>query len=276
MKFGFRRKKKEMPDGLWMKCRGCSQMVYRKEVEENFQVCPKCDLYYPMTAPERIKLLLDPGSFEERFEGLKPTDPLKFNAGGKAYAEKLVEEQKKTGLKDAVIAGEGTMNGHPLAFGCTDSRFLMGSMGSVLGEKITRLIELAHARRVPLVIVSGSGGGARMQEAPLSLMQMVKTSAAIGRFQEAGGFFVSVLTNPTMGGVMASYATLGDVLVAEPKALLGFAGPRVIQQTIRQELPEGFQSSEFMLEHGMIDMIAERKSLKETLTKLIEYCRVES
>lgn len=264
--FAFR-KKKEMPSGIWTQCPGCKNMVLQKEVEDRHKVCPQCAHHFPMSADERVALLLDPGSFEEWDADLLSADPLGFPK----YAARLQTAREETGLKDAVITGGGAINARPVAFGCTDFRFFAGSLGSVVGEKLTRAIERAAERKIPLIIVSGSGGGARMQEAALSLMQMVKTSAALGRFQEAGGLYISVLTNPTMGGVMASYASLGDITIAEPKALIGFTGPRVIQQTIRAELPEGFQTSEFMLEHGMIDMIVPRADLKLALTKLIGY-----
>ena len=265
--FAFR-KKKEMPGGLWIQCPSCRNMVLQKEVDDRHKVCPQCAHHFPLAAEERIALLLDAGSFEEWDADLLATDPLSFPK----YQGRLESLREETGLTDAVMTGGGTVNGRRISFGCTDFRFFAGSMGSVVGERLTRAIERAAERKLPLVIVSGSGGGARMQEAAYSLMQMVKTSAALGRFQEAGGLFISVLTNPTMGGVMASYASLGDVTIAEPKALIGFTGPRVIQQTIRADLPEGFQTSEFMLEHGMIDMIVPRGDLKLALTKLVEYC----
>ena len=267
--FAFR-KKKEMPEGLWTQCPSCKNMVLQKEVDDRHKVCPQCAHHFPMTAQERIELLFDEGAFDEWDADLLSTDPLQFTSG-KSYKDQLVRSRTATGLKDAAVTGTGRVGGRSLAFGCTDFRFLAGSLGSVVGEKLTRAIEKAHERKIPLVIVSGSGGGARMQEGALSLMQMVKTSAALARFQGAGGLYISVLTNPTMGGVMASYASLGDVTIAEPKALIGFTGPRVIQQTIRAELPEGFQTSEFMLEHGMIDMIVPRGDLKLALTKLMEY-----
>ncbi len=197
-------------------------------------------------------------------------DPLKFR-GPSDYPAKIKKDQKSTGLKDAVVVGEGLLNNRKVAFGATDSRFIMGSMGSVVGEKLTRIIEFADQKKLPLIIVSGSGGGARMYEGLISLMQMAKTSAALDRFNKNGGLFISVLTNPTMAGIMASFASLGDIIIAEPKALIGFTGPRVIQQTIKQDLPEGFQSSEFLLEHGLIDKIVERHDMKDTLLELISY-----
>jgi len=264
------RKKKEMPGGLWLRCPGCSNLQYRRAVEQKLNVCPECNFHLEISAPERIAILLDEGTFEERFGDMAPLDPLGFVAR-RPYKERLAEAQKATGLKDACVTGTGKLDGVDVVFGCTDSRFLRGSMGSVVGEKITRAIELATEKRVPLIFVSGSGGGARMDEGVLSLMQMAKTSAALARYDDAGGFFVSVLTNPTMGGAMASFAALGDVLIAEPKALLGFAGPNVIKETIKADLPEGFQTSEFLLERGFLDMIVSRIDLKSTIAKLMRY-----
>lgn len=264
------RKKKEMPGGLWLRCPGCSNMQYRRAVEERLRVCPECSYHFEISAPERLAILVDEGTFEERFTGLSPTDPLGFVAK-KAYKDRLRAAQKATGLEDACIVGLGRIDGLEAVVGATDSRFLRGSMGSVVGEKIARAIELATERRVPFVFTSGSGGGARMDEGVLSLMQMAKTSAALARFDEQRGFFISILTNPTMGGAMASFAALGDVLIAEPKALLGFAGPNVIRQTIKRELPAGFQTSEFLLEHGLIDKIVHRPDLKETIARLLRY-----
>ncbi len=271
---GFRRirfrKKKEMPGGLWMRCPGCSNLQYRRAVEEKLKVCPECNYHFEISAPERIAMLVDAGTFEERFGDMAPLDPLGFVAR-KPYRERLEQAQQATGLKDACVVGTGKLDGIEIVFGVSDSRFLRGSMGSVVGEKITRAIELALERRLPFVFVSGSGGGARMDEGVLSLMQMAKTSAALARYDDAGGFFVSVLTNPTMGGCMASFAALGDVLVAEPKALLGFAGPNVIKETIRTALPDGFQTSEFLLEHGFLDTIVSRIDLRQTLARLLRY-----
>jgi acetyl-CoA carboxylase carboxyl transferase subunit beta len=271
---GFRkirfRKKKEMPGGLWIRCPGCLNLQYRRAVEERLHVCPECQHHFEISAPERIEQLADDGSFEERFDDLFPLDPLGFVAK-KPYAERLAQTQAKTGLADACVVGTAAIGGHAAVLGATDSRFLRGSMGSVVGEKIARAIELAGELARPFVFVSGSGGGARMDEGVLSLMQMAKTSAALARFGEQGGFFVSVLTNPTMGGAMASFAALGDVLIAEPKALLGFAGPNVIKETIKADLPEGFQTSEFLLAHGLIDLVVERPELKDTIARLLAY-----
>jgi len=263
-------KKKEMPDGLWTKCEGCGEIIYNKALEQNMKVCPKCNYHFVLGAQERISMLLDEGSFEEREISLKPLDPLVFK-GPRTYEEKLKQDQILTGLTEACVTGRGTINGKRVIFSVTDSRFIMGSMGSVVGEKITRAVEMSMNLRLPLVIVSGSGGGARMYEGMFSLMQMAKTASAIAKHSEAKVPYISVLTNPTMAGVMASFASLGDVVIAEPKALIGFTGPRVIEQTIRQRLPDGFQRSEFLLEHGLIDMIVHRKNLKAIVGQLIDY-----
>ena len=265
-------KKKEIPGGMWAKCPECGELLYKKKLKENLQVCQKCDHHFRVGAYERVEMLVDSGTFKEKYDDMQSKDPLKFK-GPSDYPSKMKRDQKTTGLREAAVVGEGEVNGRRIAFGVTDSRFIMGSMGSVVGEKITRLIEFADKEKLPLVIVSGSGGGARMYAGMLSLMQMAKTSAALERFNKNGGLFVSVLTNPTMAGVMASFASLGDIILAEPKALIGFTGPRVIQQTINKELPEGFQSSEFLLEHGLIDMIVARSELKETLFKLTDYLK---
>jgi acetyl-CoA carboxylase carboxyl transferase subunit beta len=245
-------------------------MIFKKEVEDRKKVCTECQYHFTITPQERIELMLDPGTWSELWAGLASVDALKFE-GDVSYRKKLATAEKETGQKDACVVGTGKMDGRELVFGLTDSRFMMGSMGSVLGEKVTRAFELATEKKLPLVFVSGSGGGARMFEGCLSLMQMAKTSAAIARHNEAGGLFISILTNPTMGGVMASFAALGDILIAEPKALLGFAGPRVIEQTIKQELPKGFQTSEFLLDHGFIDMVVPRARLKVEISRLISY-----
>lgn len=263
-------KKREIPEGLWSKCQQCNQPIYKKELEENFKVCPKCNFHFTLTAMERLQMLVEPDTFKEYDVDLSSVDPLVFT-GTKSYKQKLSEDQKATALKEAVISGEAEIYGKKTVLAITDSRFIMGSMGSVVGEKVTRAIEASIGKQLPLVIVSGSGGGARMYEGIYSLMQMAKTSAALYRHHKAGLLYISVLTNPTMGGVMASFAGLGDIIIAEPKALIGFAGPRVIEQTTRQKLPDGFQRSEFMLEHGLLDMIVQRKNLKETLHQLIDY-----
>ncbi|MBI2885495.1 MAG: acetyl-CoA carboxylase carboxyltransferase subunit beta [Candidatus Omnitrophica bacterium] len=266
----FGRNTKRFPPDLWSRCGGCGQLLYNKALEEDLKVCPKCDFHFLLTAPERLAQVIDAGTFDEWDADLSPMDPLNFR-GPARYAEKLQEAQRTCGMRDACITGAGMIGGHRVAFGVTDSRFLMGSMGSVVGEKLTRAIERGAESRRPVVIVSGSGGGARMHEGMLSLMQMAKTSAALMRLDEAGGFFISVLTHPTMAGVFASFASLGDLIIAEPKALIGFTGPRVIEQTIRQKLPEGFQRSEFLLEHGLLDLIVHRRDLKASLANLLAY-----
>jgi acetyl-CoA carboxylase carboxyl transferase subunit beta len=265
-----RLKKKEIPDGLWTKCEECGEVLYNKVLDENFKVCPKCDYHFILGAPERIKMLVDEGTFVEHDPDMVSNDPLDFK-GPKTYKEKLAQDQAATGLKDAVITGECEINGKKTLLAVTDSRFIMGTMGSLVGEKITRAIETATAKKLPVIIISGSGGGARMYEGMFSLMQMAKTCAALDYHHKAKLLYISVLTNPTMAGIMASFAGVGDVIVAEPKALIGFTGPRVIEQTIRQKLPPGFQKSEFCLDHGLIDMIIARKNLKNTLSNLIDY-----
>lgn len=265
------RKKRGVPEGLWQRCPGCQGMIFRKQAEKRLGVCPECDYHWYVSAQERIRQLLDDGTFEEWDAELLPADPLGF-ADKKPYAERLVAEQNRTGLRDAAVTGIGMIRARRVAFGVTDSAFIMGSMGSVVGEKLTRLVERATQQQLPLIIVSGSGGGARMHEGILSLMQMAKISAALARYDQAGGLFISVLTNPTMGGVAASFASLGDLIFAEPKALIGFAGPRTIQATIRIELPKGFQTSEFLLEHGFIDRIVRRGDLQSEIARAIDYC----
>ena len=266
-----RRKKRGVPEGLWIRCPDCSSAVFRKEAEKRMSVCPECGYHFYLSARQRIEQMLDEGTFEEWDTDLRPSDPLTFT-DKKAYADRLVAEQKRTGLVDAAITGKGRVRARPVAVGITDSAFIMGSMGSVVGEKLARLVERATEQDLPLIIISGSGGGARMHEGILSLMQMAKVSAALARYDQAGGLFISVLTNPTMGGVAASFASLGDVVFAEPKALIGFAGPRTIKATIRIELPEGFQTSEFLLEHGYIDRIVPRDRLKTEIARTIDYC----
>lgn len=263
-------RKRDLPGGLWMKCRGCTGLVYKKEVENRNMVCPECNYHYTLTPEQRIGLMTDDNSFREMWTGLAPLDPLEFK-GVSTYKDKIAQAQKETGRKDAAIVGTAKIDGKDVVFGMTDSRFLMGSMGSVVGEKVARAMELGAKERIPVIIVSGSGGGARMYEGCLSLMQMAKTSAAIARLDQQGGLFISVLTNPTMAGVMASFAALGDVVIAEPGALIGFTGPRVIEQTIRQSLPAGFQTSEFLLEHGFLDMVVHRQKLKEQIAAILGY-----
>ena len=263
-------RKKSVPAGLWTKCPNCQNVIFNKTLRENSLVCTKCDYHFIASAWDRIHQLLDEKSFKEINQNMRSLNPLKFS-GAKSYGDKIKQDQRKTGLKEACITGVGRIDGGEVAIAVTDSRFIMGSMGSVVGEKITCLIESAIEKKLPLVIVSGSGGGARMYEGMLSLMQMAKTSVAIAKLQKAKLPFFSVLTNPTMGGVMASFASLGDIIIAEPRALIGFAGPRVIEQTIRQKLPKDFQTSEFLLEHGLIDMVVDRHDLKKTLKLLIDY-----
>lgn len=261
-------KKKGIPPGLWAKCKDCGKIIFKKALEENLKVCPKCDYHLALTSYERINLLLDEVSFKEINQNIIPADPLNFK-GPTSYKDKLKTEQEKTNLFDAAVTGTGKIDNKEIAIGVTDSRFIMGSMGSVVGEKITRVIELAQRKNFPLIIVSGSGGGARMQEGMFSLMQMAKTAAAVSRFKEKGGLFISVLTHPTMAGVMASFASLGDILIAEPGALIGFTGPRVIKQTIHQDLPKGFQRAEFLLNHGLIDIVVHRKELRKTISSIL-------
>ncbi len=264
-------RKKGVPEGLWILCPACSKTVYRKRMEQGLYLCPECQHHFIVPGRVRISQLIDEGTFEEWFTNLLPSDPLEFS-DSKPYKERLVAEQKKTGLTEACIVGKGYLRGRPLVFGLTDSAFIMGSMGSVVGEKLTRAIEEATRLKLPLVIVSGSGGGARMHEGILSLMQMGKVSMALGEFHKEGGLFISILTNPTMGGVAASFASLGDITIAEPKALVGFAGPRVVQATVKKPLPENFQTSEFLLEHGFVDRIVARPDLRMEISRIIDYC----
>ena len=258
-------------EGGTIKCTRCEEEIPVTPFEERFNVCPGCEHHYEISARRRVQLLLDEGTFEEMATEMEPTDPLGFK-GRKPYAQRLRDSQKRTSMKDACMVGLGRMNGREVAFGVTDPGFMRGSMGSVVGEKIAVLAEAALERRVPMVFVSGSGGGARMDEGMLSLMQMAKTSAAIARLKRAGVLYVSVLTHPTMGGAMASFAALGDVTLAEPGALLGFAGPNVIKQTIKTSLPDGFQRSEFLARKGFVDRIVHRLELKETISAIIDYC----
>ena len=260
-------KKVAVPEGLWIKCNNCAEIVYSKEIDRNLKVCPKCDYHFRITARERIDLLVDPGTFVEFDDQLQSEDPLQFKDSQK-YRDRVKTARKKTGLNDAVISGICTLDGVKVVLSVFDFFFMGGSMGSVVGEKVTRAAEKAVEERCGLIVISSSGG-ARMQEGALSLMQMAKTGAALARLRRERLPFISVLTDPTTGGVTASFAMLGDVNLAEPKALIGFAGPRVIEQTIRQELPEGFQRSEFVLEHGMIDGIVNRKELKKTIVNLM-------
>ena len=265
------RPKRGVPEGLWKRCPDCGETIYGKEADQQLGTCPQCDHHFYVTAKERIRQVLDGGTFEELFCDMAAADPLNF-ADKKAYRDRLKAEQKRTGLTEAAVVGTGMIRARRVAFGVTDSAFIMGSMGAVVGEKLTRLIERATEQDLPLIIVSGSGGGARMHEGILSLMQMAKVSAALAKYSEAGGLFISVLTNPTMGGVAASFASLGDLVFAEPKALIGFAGPRTIKATINIALPDGFQTSEFLLQHGYIDRIVRRVDLKSEIARAIDYC----
>ena len=262
--------KEGIPEGLWIRCPECGDMLFRKVVEEALHVCPNCQYHFRISARTRIELLVDPGSFEERYVDVAPVDTLKFT-DRKSYKDRLRSEQEKTGNPDAVVCGKGFIKGRPLMLAVMDPTFMMGSMGSVVGEKITRTIEAAAEEEMPLLVVSCSGG-ARMQESALSLMQMAKTSAALARLDDAKQLFISLLADPTTGGVTASFAMLGDFIMAEPKALIGFAGPRTIWNTIKVELPEGFQRSEFLQEHGFVDFVLHRKDLRSEVARLVDYC----
>jgi len=262
-------KKKIRTEGLWVKCENCRQIIWKKDLEENLNVCPKCGKHFRIDARTRLAQLFDQGEYETFSEKLSSTDPLKF-ADLKPYSERLERAQQDTGLSDAVINGRGKLNGRPVIASAMEYSFIGGSMGSVVGEAITRAVEEAAASTSPLIIVSASGG-ARMMEGVLSLMQLAKISAALARLDEARVPYISVLTDPTTGGVTASFAMLGDLNIAEPGALIGFAGPRVIEQTIRQKLPPGFQRSEFLLEHGMLDAVVHRKELKPYISRALDF-----
>jgi acetyl-CoA carboxylase carboxyl transferase subunit beta len=265
------RPKRGVPEGLWIRCPHCKATIFRKEMESRLNVCPECTYHFHLPALERINQLLDSDSFEEWYTNLYPVDPLRFR-DRVLYAERLEAEQAKTGMADAAVVGRGYVRGRPVVFGVTDFAFMAGSMGSVVGEKLTRAAEEATRLKLPLIFVSGSGGGARMQEGILSLMQMGKVSAALARYHQAGGLYISILTNPTMGGVAASFALQGDITLAEPGALIGFAGRRTIRNTVRLELPEEFQTSEFLLQHGFIDRIVPRTELRTEVARIIDYC----
>lgn len=256
-------------EGLWQKCDGCAQIIWRKSVEENLHVCPKCGFHFRLSAPDRLALLFDNGSYTEHDAQLQSTNPLHF-VDSKPYPQRLSEMQAATDSSDAVIAGSGTLEGRPVEICALELRFIAGSMGAVVGEKIARAIERCLANKTPLIIVSASGG-ARMQEGAISLMQLAKLSAALMRLDEAGVPYISILTDPTTGGVTASFAMLGDLNIAEPGALIGFAGPRVIEQTIRQKLPDGFQRSEFLLEHGFLDAVVPRSELKAYTANALKF-----
>ena len=265
------RSKKDIPSGLWMRCPGCEGMLYRKVVAENLEVCPQCDHHFRLTGMPRVEQLTDPDSFQEVFSDIAPVDPLGFEWLDQTYAQRLQKEQAKTNCTEAVLTGIAHIKGRRVALGVMNGEFLMGSMGSVLGEKITLLIEEATTQSLPLVIVCMSGG-ARMHEGALSLMQMAKTSAAVGKFDDAGGLYIAILTDPTTGGTTASFAMLADVTLAEPGALIGFAGQRVIANTIKAELPEGFQRAEFLVEHGFVDHIVHRSEMRNEIARVIDYC----
>jgi acetyl-CoA carboxylase carboxyl transferase subunit beta len=261
--------KRVRTEGLWEKCEGCRQIIWKKDLDANLNVCPKCQKHFRLDARTRLAILLDNSEWDETETNLKSTDPLSF-VDTKAYRDRLAKAQKQTGISDAIINAEGTLDGKPVIVSAMEYRFIGGSMGAVVGEAITRAIEKAIQKRKPLIVVSASGG-ARMMEGVASLMQMAKISAALAKLDDAGLPYISVLTDPTTGGVTASYAMLGDLNIAEPGALIGFAGPRVIEQTIRQKLPEGFQRSEFLLEHGMLDAVVQRKDMKAYLSRALSF-----
>lgn len=263
------RKKREIPQGLWQKCPGCSEVVHEIELSQNQRVCPRCDYHFPQSAKERLEHLLDPNTFVERDAGLRSQDTLQFQ-GMATYKDRLKKYQDATGLTDAVLSGYGMLEGYKVAVAVMDFTFLAATMGSVVGERITRTIEYGTENRCPVIIVSASGG-ARMYEGMLSLMQMAKTSGALARHGAARLPYISVLTNPTTAGVMASFASLGDVIIAEPKSMIGFAGPRVIKETTHQDLPERFQTAEFLEEHGLIDLIVHRKKMRAQIAEFISY-----
>ena len=266
-----RPRRRDIPDGLWTKCPSCSEIVFKQELEENLQVCPKCDYHFGMSRDQRLVSVARKGFTDEWDAQLTSCDPLEFT-GADSYKDKLAANMKKSGEKDAISCGRARIGSHDVALGIMDFSFLGASMGSVVGEKITRMIERGTKHKLPVVLFCASGG-ARMYEGMFSLMQMAKTSAALARHAEAKLPYIPVLTHPTMAGVMASFATLGDVILAEPGALIGFAGPRVIKETTQQELPEGFQRAEFLLQHGLIDEVVPRKDMKETLERLLTYLK---
>lgn len=263
--------RRQVPEGLWMKCLSCEHMLYKSEVEKNLNVCPQCQQHFRVSAATRIEQLVDEGTFQEIAKNLRTNDPLDFEYGGTTYKDRLLVDEAK-GVKEAIRVGKAFIKGRGVVLGVMDPDFMMGSMGSVVGEKFCLAVDKAIEEKLPLVVVACSGG-ARMHEGVVSLSQMAKTSAAVGKLDEAGGLFISLLTDPTTGGVTASFAMLGDIIMAEPKALIAFAGPRTIAETIKIELPEGFQRSEFLVEHGFIDMIVERKDLRSELARLIDYCK---
>ncbi len=269
-KISFRKKSRVQPDGVFMKCEGCGETIVSKETAERGGVCKECNYHFRIGARRRIELTLDPDSFQEMFGEVHSADPLEFS-GKQSYAERLEKHRGRSGTDEGVLCGTGRIQDREICFGATDYFFMAGSMGSAVGERLTRLVELALERRLPLVIFSGSGGGARMDEGMLSLMQMAKTSAALARLREARVPYIVVITNSSLGGTMASWASLGDVIIAEPRAMMGFTGPEVIKETLKVALPPGFQEAEFMLRHGLIDLIVPRMKMRETLTRLLDY-----
>ncbi|MDD5063831.1 MAG: acetyl-CoA carboxylase, carboxyltransferase subunit beta [Phycisphaerae bacterium] len=264
--------RKEMPEGLWIRCPGCEHMLYKSAVEQNLNICPECNHHFRIGAETRIKYLVDEGSFQEVLSDMTTDDPLAFRFRGTTYKQRLKTDEEKSGVKEAIRIGKAFIKGRGVILGVMEPNFMMGSMGFVVGEKFCAAVDKAMEENLPLVVVSCSGG-ARMHEGVVSLGQMAKTSAALAKYDEAGGLFISVLTDPTTGGVTASFAMLGDCIIAEPGALIGFAGPRTIAETIKVELPEGFQTAEFMLEHGFVDMIVHRKDLRSEIARLIDYCK---
>jgi acetyl-CoA carboxylase carboxyl transferase subunit beta len=266
------RPRKEMPEGLWTKCPACEHMLYKSTVEKNLNVCPECDHHFRIDAATRINYLADEDSFQQVLGDLKTYDPLSFKFRGTTYKKRIKDDEKKSGAKEAMLIGKAFIKGRGLVLAVMEPNFLMGSMGFVVGEKLCTAVDMAMDEKLPLVVISCSGG-ARMHEGVVSLGQMAKTSAAVAKFDEAGGLFISVLTDPTTGGVTASFAMLGDCIIAEPGALIGFAGPRTIAETIKVELPEGFQTAEFMLEHGFVDMIVHRRDMRSEIARLIDYCQ---
>ena len=264
--------RKEMPEGLWIGCPGCEHMLYKSSVEKNLNVCPECNYHFRIEAGKRIKYLADEDSFQEVLSDLTTSDPLDFKFRGTSYKQRLKADEKKCGAKEAIRIGKAFIKGRGVILGVMEPNFLMGSMGFVVGEKFCAAVDKAMEEKLPLVVVCCSGG-ARMHEGVVSLGQMAKTSATLAKYDEAGGLYISILTDPTTGGVTASFAMLGDCLIAEPGALVGFAGPRTIAETIKVELPEGFQTAEFMLEHGFMDMIVHRRDLRSEIARLIDYCQ---
>lgn len=259
----------DVPDGVWVRCEGCKRTLYAGDLEKSLMVCPSCGRHHDLPVAERLAIMVDEGSFAEFDADLVSGDPLRFDSG-KRYADQIASAMERTGLNEALVIGRATIGGHKAVIGVMDFRFIGASMGSVVGEKVARAFETALEERTPLVLVTASGG-ARMQEGVLSLMQMAKTAAAAARLAEADVPYIAIMTNPTMGGVTASFATLGDINIAEPGALIGFAGPRLVEQTIRQSLPKGFQSAEFLLEHGMVDMVVDRRELKDRVASVLSY-----